>query len=93
MNRVMACIRASERVRSTERYSSVERLRFRGDGLRAHEDRPPSRHLPLHLVLVQMAFRLSESPPLFSGADRFDDHWILLRFKEPKRARVWRTTR
>ena len=36
-------------------------------------------------IVVQMAFRVSESPTLFSGADRFDNHWILLGFKEPKR--------
>src|SRR5208337_1289913 len=83
MNPAIAGGRAAERVRSTERSGSVERLRLHGDGFRAHGDRPPSRHVPLHFV--QMAFRVSESPTLFSGADRFDNHWILLWFKEPKR--------
>src|SRR5208337_4777486 len=83
MNPAIAGGRAAERVRSTERSGSVERLRLHGDGFRAHGDRPPSRHVPLHFV--QMAFRVSESPTLFSGADRFDNHWILLGFKEPKR--------
>lgn len=83
MNPAIADGRAAERVRSTERSGSVERLRLHGDGFRAHGDRPPSRHVPLHFV--QMAFRVSESPTLFSGADRFDNHWILLGFKEPKR--------
>jgi hypothetical protein len=84
MNPAIAGGRVAERVRSTERSGSVERLRLHGDGFRAHGDLPPSRHVPLHFV--QMAFRVSESPTLFSGADRFDNHWILLRFKEPKRA-------
>src|SRR5271166_55902 len=79
MNPAIAGGRAAERVRS----GSVERLRLHGDGFRAHGDRPPSRHVPLHFV--QAAFRVSESPTLFSGADRFDNHWILLGFKEPKR--------
>ena len=83
MNPAIADGRAAERVRSTERSGSVERLRLHGDGFPAHGDRPPSRHVPLHFV--QMAFRVSESPTLFSGADRFDNHWILLWFKEPKR--------
>ncbi len=61
--------RAAERVRSTDRSGSVEGLRLHGDGFRAHGDRPPSRHDPLHFV--QMAFRVSESPTQFSGPDRF----------------------
>jgi len=83
MNPAIAGGRAAERVRSTERSGSVERLRLHGDGFRAHGGRPPSRHVPLHFV--QMAFRVSESPTLFAGADRFDNHWILLGFEEPKR--------
>jgi hypothetical protein len=71
MNPAIAGARAAERVRSTERIGSVERLRLHGVGLRAHGDRPASRHVALHFA--QMAFRASESPTLFSGADRFVD--------------------
>ena len=40
MNPAIAGGRAAERVRSTERSGSVERLRLHGDGFRAHDDRP-----------------------------------------------------
>src|SRR5271166_5534090 len=84
MNPAIAGGRAAERVRSTERSGSVERLRLHGDGFRAHGDRPPSRHVPLHVCANGVPCKRIAYPVLGRRIASLTIGF-LLGFKEPKR--------
>src|SRR5271166_6217134 len=93
MNPAIAGGRAAERVRS----GSVERLRLHGDGFQAHGDRPPSRHVPLHVCANGVPCKRIAYPVLGRRIASITIGF-LLGFKEPKRvsyalARFGPTTR